>query len=125
MSPETDRITANLPARDLLQTGAFYRRLGFQIDFQDEGWMIVSRGSLELEFFPYPELDPWTSSFSACVRVSDVDALYAEWAQAGLPTQGIPRLTPPRNEPFGLSMAALVDLNGSLLRLLGPLRGAG
>lgn len=120
---ERDRITANLPARNLALTASFYERLGFVTNFRDDGWMILSRGPLELEFFPYPDLDPWSSSFSACVRVADVDALYTEWAQAGLPSQGIPRLTPPRDEPFGLRMAALVDLNGSLLRILGPPRG--
>jgi catechol 2,3-dioxygenase-like lactoylglutathione lyase family enzyme len=121
----TDRITANLPAIDMNATAAFYQALGFSVDFKDDGWMILSRGPLELEFFPYPDLDPWSSSFSACVRVADVDALHAALSAANLPLHGIPRLTPPRDEPFGLRMAALIDLNGSLLRLLGPLQHKG
>jgi catechol 2,3-dioxygenase-like lactoylglutathione lyase family enzyme len=121
----TDRITANLPAIDMDATAAFYQALGFTVAFKDDGWMILERGPLELEFFPYPDLNPWTSSFSACVRVSDVDALYAEWVSAALPTHGIPRLTAPKDEPFGLRMAALVDLNGSLLRVLGRLQHKG
>lgn len=117
-----DRITANLPARDFAATAAFYARLGFTCDFRDEGWMILNRGPLELEFFPSPDLDPWSSSFGACVRVSDVDALHAAWSTAGLPAEGIPRLTPPRNESWGMRACYLVDADGSLLRVLGPLK---
>ena len=117
----TDVITANLPARNFDETARFYERLGFQIGFQDEGWMILSRGSLEIEFFPHPELEPHTSWFSACVRVADVDRLYRDWSSAGLPDHGIPRMTAPLDEPWGFRMFALVDPNGSLLRCMSPL----
>ena len=116
-----ERVTANLPARDLGATEAFYARLGFETEFRDEGWMILRRGPLEIEFFPHPEVDPYASAFSACLRVADVDALHADFVRAGLPTQGIPRLTAPEDTAFGFRMAALVDLDGSLLRLLAPL----
>lgn len=113
-----DVITANLPARDMDATAAFYGALGFGVEFKDAGWMILSRGPLVLEFFPYPDLDARSSSFSACVRVDDLNGLHAAWAQAGLPTSGMPRLTAPKLEPFGMRMFALVDLDGSLLRCL-------
>lgn len=116
-----DRITANLPARSLDATERFYAALGFVTTFKDDGWMILKRGPLELEFFPHPELDPKTSWFSACVRVDDVDALHAAWSSVGLGTHGIPRLTPPRDEPWGLRQANLVDEDGSLLRIIRPL----
>ena len=115
-----DRVTANLPARDFDETEAFYRALGFDTAHRDDGWMILVRGALEVEFFPHPDLVPADSWFSACVRVADVDALHADWSRAGLPGEGVPRLTPPRDEPFGFRTAALVDPNGSLLRCLSP-----
>lgn len=118
MTVRTDRITANLPARDLGETAAFYRRLGFEVAFKDEGWMILERGALELEFFPHPGLNPRDSWFSACVRVANLDALYGDWDLVGLPSQGIPRLQAPERIAPGLRMFALVDLNGSLLRCL-------
>jgi catechol 2,3-dioxygenase-like lactoylglutathione lyase family enzyme len=117
-TPSLDRITANLPAIDLAATERFYAKLGFETGFRDSSWMILSRGMLEIEFFPYPDLDPYQSSFSACVRVARLDDLYRDWQRAGLPAQGIPRLTPPKLEPFGLRMFALVDPNGSLLRCI-------
>ena len=115
-----DRITANLPSRDFAATAAFYATLGFQPDFRDDGWMIMTRGPMELEFFPWHDLDPHTSSASACVRVDDIEGLLAEWRNAGLTenTRAIPRLTGIEKLPGVPRMFALVDLDGSLLRVL-------
>ena len=117
-----DRVTANLPARSFDETERFYAALGFERAFRDAGWMILARGPLEIEFFAHPEIDPAESWFSACVRVADVDALHGAWAGAGLPAEGVPRLTGPRDESSGFRMFALIDPNGSLLRCLSPLR---
>jgi hypothetical protein len=115
-----DRITANLPASDFGRTEAFYQRLGFATDFRDEGWMIMSRGMLEVEFFGFPDVDPLTSSFSACIRVDDLDGLYADFGLAGLSSNphATPRLTPPVKMRGVPRMFALVDCDGSLLRCL-------
>jgi hypothetical protein len=113
-----DRITANLPARNFDETTKFYEALGFTVSYKDVQWMILRRGPLELEFFPFPDLDPHTSSFSACVRVDDLDGLYEEFLTAGLPNTSIPRMTPPRTETFGLRFFSVVDLDGSLLRCI-------
>lgn len=115
-----DRVTANLPARDLAATAEFYGRLGFEAVFADDGWMILVRGELEIEFFPYPDVDRWSSNFSACVRVGDPDALYREWSAVGLPTdhRSIPRITGFTRPDGAPRMFALVDLDGSLLRVM-------
>jgi catechol 2,3-dioxygenase-like lactoylglutathione lyase family enzyme len=115
-----DRITANLPSRDFAATIAFYGALGFQVGFHNDGWLILHRGALELEFFPHPDCDPYSSWFSACVRVDDLEAILAAWQQAGLPTDrsSIPRLTGIFKLQGAPRMFALVDADGSLLRVL-------
>lgn len=115
----SDRATPNLPSRDLDRTAAFYGALGFEVEFKDEGWMILSRGALELEFFPWNQ-DPRQSAFSACLRVGDLDELYASFRIAGLSDSctDIPRLTPPEGEAGGFRMFALVDPDGSLIRCI-------
>lgn len=117
---QADRITANLPSRDFAATEAFYAALGFAPTFRDAGWMILARGPLEVEFFPWPDLDPFSSNASACVRVDDLDALYAAWRRAGLSDnpRHIPRLTGPVKQPGVPRMFALVDCDGALLRVL-------
>ncbi len=115
-----DRITANLPSRDFAATEAFYHRLGFRTDFRDDGWMILRRGALELEFFTHPGVDKWSSWFSACIRVDEVEALLAKWQQVGLSDDrtAIPRLTGIFKLQGAPRMFALVDEDGSLLRVL-------
>lgn len=116
----TDHATPNLPARDFEATATFYGALGFEQGWRDDGWMIMKRGTLTLEFFPYPDLNPWTSSFSCCLRVDDLDGLYAACLAAGLPEArvGQPRLHPPRTEDWGGRVGALIDPDGTLLRLI-------
>jgi hypothetical protein len=57
----SDRATPNLPSRDFVKTSQFYRALGIAEAWRDRVWMILKRGSLTIEFFPYPELDPLAS----------------------------------------------------------------
>lgn len=115
-----DRATPNLPSRDFEATSSFYSRLGFQEDWKDDGWMIMRRGDLTLEFFPHADLRPVDSCFSCCLRVDDLSALYRQCLDAGLPEQcwGYPRLHPPQLEESGLTIGALIDLDGTLVRLI-------
>jgi hypothetical protein len=116
----TDRITANLPSRDMNATAAFYEALGFTTDFNDGGWMIIRRGALELEFFHMPDLNPKESWFSACIRVDDLDALYADFLKAGLTDdcRSMPRIGKIDTEPHGIRLFCIVDPEGSLLRCI-------
>lgn len=117
----TDHATPNLPSSDFEATAQFYGRLGFTASYRDEGWMILTRGGLTVEFFPWPDVDPATSNISCCLRLDDVDAFYAVCRAAGLPEtpRGWPRIHPPRREDSGLRIGALIDPDGTLLRLVG------
>ena len=115
-----DHATPNLPSRDLAATAAFYAELGFATAYDDPGWLILERGTLVLEFFPDPGMDPASTASSCCLRVDDVDALYDVCVVAGLPVThvGWPRLHPPRVEDSGMRIGYLVDADGNLLRLV-------
>lgn len=116
----SDAATPNLPSRDFERTSRFYVALGFSEGWRDDGWMILKRGDLTLEFFPHPELDPSTSWFSCCLRLDDLDSFYATCKAAGLPEgcKGQPRLHPPKVEAWGGRLGALVDPDGTLVRLI-------
>lgn len=116
----TDHATPNLPSRDFAATSAFYATLGFVESWRDEGWMILKRGDVTLEFFPHPGLDPLTSSFSCCLRLDDLDAFYAVARMAGIAEtcSGQPRLHPPRVEDSGIRIAYMVDSDGTLVRVI-------
>lgn len=115
-----DHATPNLPARDFAAAAAFYAKLGFEEDYLSDGWMILSRGDVTLEFFPYPDLDPYNSSFSCCLRLDDLAAMMRKVEASGVPDarRGIPRYRPPQREDSGLTIAYLIDPDGTLLRLI-------
>jgi catechol 2,3-dioxygenase-like lactoylglutathione lyase family enzyme len=115
-----DHATPNLPSRNFQATAHFYAALGFTESWRDPHWMILERGNLTLEFFPYPDLDPARSSFGSCLRLDDLDGFYAICKSAGLPESciGFPRLHPPKRESWGGRVGALIDPDGSLLRLI-------
>jgi len=119
-----DRATANLPSAALDRTAAFYTALGFVVSFKDDGWMILDRGAITLEFFPVA-VDPRTTTGSACLRVDDLDSLYAGFSEAGhLPR--FCRTTPgvlPIREAHGLRMFMLIDPDGNVLRCRVERRG--
>jgi catechol 2,3-dioxygenase-like lactoylglutathione lyase family enzyme len=119
-TPPLDRAVPNLPSRDFDETEAFYSAFGFEKTFRDEGWMILTRGGLQLEFFPAPDLDPRSSSFMCCLRVADVDELYASIRRSGVPeaTTGMPRLHRVRMQEWGLRAGYLVDPDGTQLTLI-------
>jgi catechol 2,3-dioxygenase-like lactoylglutathione lyase family enzyme len=115
-----DHATPSLPSRDFDMTAQFYGALGFQQGWRDDGWMILKRGEVILEFFPDPDLDPLSSSFGCCLRLGDIDAIYAQALAAGVPEQcwGMPRLHPAKVEDSGMRIAYMVDPDGTLLRLI-------
>jgi len=116
----TNHATPNLPSRNFDKTEQFYASLGFSTTYRDAGWLVMNLSGLQLEFFSHPELDPLTSWFSCCLRVDDLDAFYTCCKASGIAelNTGAPRLHPPAQHPAGVKMAALIDLDGSLLRLI-------
>ena len=116
----TDLTVPNLPSRDFDTTEAFYGSLGFERNYRDDNWMILTAGSLQLEFFPHPDLDPSTSSFMCSIRIAELDNLYAVIQNSGVPVaaSGRPRLSPPRAQPWGHRVAHLIDPDGTQLNLI-------
>lgn len=115
-----ERSEPILPSRDLAETRAFYRRLGFTCWFGEGApWQyeIVSRGHLVVHFFLSDTLAPERSDAGCYLRVVDADRLHAELSPLGLPVEGIPRLTAPRDEPWGMREFTIVDPSGNLLRV--------
>jgi predicted enzyme related to lactoylglutathione lyase len=117
----SDMATSNLPSRDFEKASQFYGALGFSETWRDGGWKTLKHGDLTLGVLPpHPGLDPLTSWFSCCLRLDELDAFYAVCIKAGLPEgcTGQPRLHPPKIEPWGGCIGAVVDPNGKLIRLI-------
>jgi len=116
----TERSEPILPALNLDETRAFYEKLGFVAWWRGRGtraYEIVSRGHLVVHFFGEPELRPAENDTSCYWRVKDADRFYEEWARLNLPSEGIPRLTVPVDQPWGMREFTLVDPSGNLVRI--------
>ena len=76
-----------LPSRDLDETLEFYSRLGFELQgapIEKYRYLIIGRGSIELQFWDAPTVDPLATDASCYIRVDDADALHHEWQEAGI-----------------------------------------
>ena len=116
----TERAEPILPARNLEETRAFYETLGFAPWWNGRGpweYEILSRGHLVIHFFAAPGLTPARNDASCYWRVKDADQLYQEFTALTLPSEGIPRLTAPVDQPWGMREFALVDPSGNLVRV--------
>ena len=70
MTPQIEggiNIAMKVPSHQYEATIAFYRGFGFAGTYRDGGWLILSRGTLVLEFFLAPEHDPYESWFMASI----------------------------------------------------------
>jgi catechol 2,3-dioxygenase-like lactoylglutathione lyase family enzyme len=109
-----------LPMSDARATAELYARLGFTVvDATPAGqqpYLVAERHGAELHFFHWPDVDPLSSGFRCYLEVDDVDGLHAEWS-AVVGSDGLPRLSAPAQQPWGLREMGLVDLDGTLLRV--------
>ncbi len=90
-----------LAVPDLAASTAWWRDvMGFQLNFEVDGWAFLSRGAFALRLGECPDAiapaDLGDHQYFAFVFVDNVDALQAEIAGKGANI-----LRPPRDEPWG------------------------
>jgi catechol 2,3-dioxygenase-like lactoylglutathione lyase family enzyme len=116
-----ERSEPILPSRDLDETRAFYEAIGFRPWFRGGGvnpqYEILSRGHLVVHFYIDRRLEPSSNDVACYLRVTDADDFHQNCVVLNLPSSGVPRLTPPRDEPWGMREFTLVDPSGNLLRI--------
>jgi putative intracellular protease/amidase/catechol 2,3-dioxygenase-like lactoylglutathione lyase family enzyme len=113
-----------LPAQDVARTREFYESLGFRAGYFDHRYEILRRGTLVVHLEAHDDLAPDANRTSCYWRVPDADALYQEFAALGLPDEGIPRLTAPFDEPWGMREFTIKDPAGNLIRVGHELRNS-
>jgi len=118
-----DYAVPMLPSMDLGVSRAFYEKLGFDVFYQDDNFLGVTRGALELHFWPCN--DRRICEASGCYfQVGDVDAYYSEWSF--LPVNPVladgetdhARISgEPEDRPWGMREFYLWDTSGNLIRI--------
>ena len=106
-----------LPALDVAHTRAFYESLGFKAGYHDDHYEILRRGELVVHLEAHEDHQPASNDTSCYWRVPDADALYREFAALGLPGEGLPSLSQPADEPWGMREFRLKDPAGNVVRI--------
>ena len=101
-----------LPTRNVAESCTFYESLGFAAGYHHDAYEILRRGNLVVHLERSDDLRPEHNHFSCYWRVADADRLYREFAALGLP-----RLSAPADEPWGMREFTLKDPSGNLIRV--------
>ena len=112
-----------LRVHDIAGVRAFYESLGFRSGYRDSThYDIVRRGHLVVHLEQDGDLVPAANRASCYWRVADADGLHREFAALGLSSEGLPSLTEPADEPWGMREFVLKDPAGNLIRVGHELR---
>lgn len=99
-----------------------YRLLGFEVHAYPgpDRYGYADRDAVSLHLSEWADHDPERSGAVVYLYVSDADALYAEWSQAGVGG----RFVEPFDTPYKLREFAYVDPDGTAHRVGSPLPAA-
>jgi Glyoxalase/Bleomycin resistance protein/Dioxygenase superfamily len=108
------RIAPVFPVRDIDLACTHYEKLGFSVRQYDgpASYAFVERSGVELHLALVDDLQPATNMSAVYLYVSDADALYEEWNQAGIDG----RLIKPQDTDYGLREGACLDRDANLIR---------
>jgi hypothetical protein len=114
-----ERIVPVLTVPNVDAALARYRRLGFAIELDEPaGYGFAERGEVQLHLQPDDPDDPGQTGGLVYIRVSDAEALHAEWTSAGV--EG--RFMGPHNTPYGLREFVYTDPDEIIHKVGSPLR---
>ena len=110
------RVSPILGVRDVSAAVEFYGRLGFTTRlYAGAPYGFAERNGVELHLGGVPDGQEWTRT-SAYLYVDDADQLAEEWRAAGAEVHG------PEDTEWGQHEAALVDLDGNVIRFGSPMQ---
>ena len=113
------RAVPILATGDVSRAVAHYAALGFDTEaWEGGGYGFVMRDGVELLHLGQREdFDPATNTVSCYLHVKDADALYAEWAAAGVGGD----LVAPFDTDYGLREGSHTDPDGNVVRFGSPI----
>lgn len=109
-------VSPILTSYHIRNTAQFYKeKMGFTItsSMPEMGYLIVSRGGVELHFSLHKSGSPATTMTQCYIRVNNIDVLYAEYEAAGVvhPNGKL------EHKPWGIIEFTALDGDGNALRI--------
>jgi catechol 2,3-dioxygenase-like lactoylglutathione lyase family enzyme len=111
---EFQRVSPVFPVRDLQPAIDHYQKLGFAVrEYEgDDLYAFAERAGIEIHLVQLDGLKPRKNTSAIYLYVDDADALYEEWAAAGIDG----RLVEPCDTSYGLREGACLDRDANLIR---------
>lgn len=110
-----------VPSQDHEVSKAFYQELGFQLNWQVDGLAELQAGEHRFLLQKYYQKD-WAENFMFQLVVGDAQAWYDHIREAQLPDRyDNVRVSPPKDEPWGMKVVYLWGPAGELWHLSQPL----
>ena len=100
--------------RDVAETRAFYEALGFVTAHEHpppDSFLVMVREGAMIQFMPV-HVDPRASTHTFMIMVDDLPGTYAAFKAAK-----VGNVLPIENKPWGVQEFALMDPNGTLMRI--------
>lgn len=117
---EFKSVSPVIPVLDLDAALERYRRLGFSTELEEgPRYGFAERSGVSLHLIEWSDHDPARTGSHLYLYVSDADALYDEWSNAGVEGE----LGELFNAPYGLREFSFRDPEGTLLRVGSPIAG--
>jgi hypothetical protein len=108
------QIIPKLPAIDLEKTRIYFEtQLQFETSSWYPGYLIMEKGTAEIHFFSFADLDPLTNYAQVYVRLENgIDELYQDYLSRGV---AIHPNGPLEDKPWSMREFSVLDPNNTLL----------
>ena len=114
--PTRSLSAVTLATHDMARAVAFYRALGFELRYGDDGFSSFAAGGSYLNLIAAEPGQRWSWWGRVIFHVEDVDAMYRRALAAGLSPHA-----PPADAPWGERYFHLTDPDGHEISLAKPL----
>jgi hypothetical protein len=110
-------VAPTIPTTDMQRTIECYERLGFTFTvLEGRDFAIGERDDITLHFSLNPHHDPRQTAACVYIRVTDADALYAEWKASGLE-----KVAAPGDTDYKMHEGTYIDPDNNLIFYASPI----
>ncbi|MFC5282040.1 bleomycin resistance protein [Pedobacter alpinus] len=105
-------VCPKLPMRNKNSIITYYKKLGFVVIGDYEGYLMITKDEIEIHFFEFKDLIPLENYGQVYIRVKDIEVFYDFLLANDIPIHPNGAL---QNKPWKQKEFSLLDPDGNLL----------
>ncbi len=106
--------------KNINETKETYLAIGMELTLDLSHYLIFRKDSLEIHFSTFADLNPYENTSAAYLRLENSEEVQDWWKRfqkIGWEMEGLPRVSRPNSQPWGMEEFHIVDTMGNLLRV--------